>query len=155
MAPTAISNNYKSSIQVFMENSASNRKISKSIFYTFLVIFLAVMGILIHKVYLNYQQRGVSDTGELQDYPYSHYSTGSGKVYYLKVGSGYFLVNGADPRTFMTFNTVNDRGTMGKDARQVYFKTAPVPGLKPADLIEYLGYNFAKRNLASFMETIF
>ncbi|QJD98080.1 hypothetical protein HH214_20465 [Mucilaginibacter robiniae] len=119
------------------------RESAKIAFYALIVIFIAVIVVIIWKIYLDNEQQGLSNIGEAQDLPYSRYSRGNGKIYYLKVGSGYYDVDSADAGTFKAFNTVNDRGTMGKDARHVFFKTAIVPGLKPEEVI-YMGNNFCK-----------
>jgi hypothetical protein len=132
-----------------MNNNIKKEKIPKPVLYTLLVLYLAGMAIILRKAYLGYQQRG-ENILDAQEFPYSRYSISNGKIYYLKAGLGYFQVDSADARTFRALNTVNDRGTMGKDARHVFFKTAPVPGLKPRDLLVYLGTNFYKTKIGVF-----
>jgi hypothetical protein len=87
---------------------------------------------------------GININGEQQYFPYNNcYSNSGGKIYYNKPYNGYYLVKGADAKTFRPLNTVGDNGTTAKDTNHVYFKTKIIPGLKPSETI-YVGYNFCK-----------
>jgi hypothetical protein len=123
--------------------------VKKIILFLFVLIFVPAFAILFRKARLNNAQQGITDIGQADSFEYSRYYTGNGKIYYLKVGSGYFLLNKADIATFSTLNTVNDRGTMAKDAKHVYYKTRIVANVEPADVV-YLRNNFYKAGARAF-----
>ncbi len=102
------------------------------------LIFVLTLGAII----ISTHHSDVDLHGNEESYPYSNcYVKSEGKVYYNRLSDGYYLVKGADVKTFKPLNVVSDYGTTGKDSNHVYFKTEIIPGLKPAESI-YLGNNF-------------
>jgi hypothetical protein len=121
-------------------------KVLKILAFSLMAIILIAFTVLtVKKVRFDQEQEGINLTGDVRSYPYSSYSISEGKIYYIKPGSGYFLVKGTDAKTFGPLNTAGDRGTMAKDTNHVFFKTNILPNLKPDGFI-YLGNNFGKNH---------
>jgi hypothetical protein len=119
-------------------------KVFAIVFCSVVALFCIGVAVLaVKKLRFERTQEGINLTGVQVDYNYSAYTKSGGQIYYSKPGAGYFLVKGADVRTFRPLNTVNDRGTMARDTDHLFFKTGIVPGLKTDGFI-YLGNNFCK-----------